>query len=176
MSFVNAAIGVAKVGGAWAQGQSDKMTANTQAMADNYQAQQEEDAAQQQAAIIRRAGMYAASRATAGYAASGVEVGAGSSEEAVNQINTDSTHDAYMTILNATKRGDALKAQGAVGQISAASKARQGLIAAGSNALASGYLNSSRSGWATTGNSYTGLSGGTFANNDLAGTNRGSGD
>lgn len=176
MSFLNAAVGVAKVGGAWAQGTADKMNSNTQAMADDYQAQQEVAAAQQQADIVRRAGMYAASRATAGYAASGVAVGEGSAQEAVNRIQTDSTHDAYMTVLNATKRGDALRTQGELGQIAASSKARNGLISAASSALASGYLNSSKSGWATAGNSYTGLSGGTFANSDLSGTNRGSGD
>lgn len=146
MSYVNIAMGAAKFATARSQGQQDAADANAKGMALDYQASQEEEAGQQQAAIIRRASLYATARETASYAASGVAVDSGSATEVVNQTRTDATHDAYMAMLNGTKRADQLRANAKI--------AEAGGQVAQSNAMSSGiasFGSSFASGWSTAG-------------------------
>lgn len=140
MSYVAVVGGGILVGGAVLQSRSNRQSAGAQAMEDDYQGQQAIQAGMQQAAIIQRAGQYATSRATAAYAASGVAVDSGSAVETATKITTDSMHDAYMAILSGQKKADALRAQGSIGNISAASAGDQAVLAAGGKAL---------SGWAS---------------------------
>lgn len=149
MSYVNVAIGVATVFTAVSKSRQGKADAGAKAMADDYQASQEEQASQQQADIIRRAGAYAQARATASYAASGVQVGSGSAQVVNDQIGTDTAHDAYTAILNGTKRADQLRAGGSIAQAAG--------VVANDNAVTSGALSAAQqiyggykqSGWTT---------------------------
>lgn len=146
MSYVNLAMGASKFMTMRSQGRQDQVDAQAKGMALDYQADQEEQASQQQAAIIRRASLYATARETAAYAASGVAVDSGSAAEVVNQTRTDATHDAYMAMLNGTKRADQLRANAKI--VEAGGKVAQ------DNALASGVAaagSSFASGWKTGG-------------------------
>lgn len=144
MSYVNIAMGVVKFAGALGQARADKMNANTQAMIDDAQAQQEQQAGIQQAQIIRRARDYAMSSATAAYAASGVKVGEGSAQEVVDDIGKRGTQDAYTAIINADRRATAMRLQGNLGQLGAQAGAAQAEGSALVSAAGSVY-----SGWKT---------------------------
>lgn len=139
MSYVLAVGGAVMVGGALLQGSMNRKTAGAQAEENAYEGREAIDAAQQQAAIIQRAGQYAASRATASYAASGVAVDSGSAVETSTKITTDSMHDAYMTILSGEKKAHSLQATGSIGVMNAGAAADQSVLAAGGKALMSGW-------------------------------------
>lgn len=140
MSYVMAVGAGIAVGGALLQGAQDRKTAGAQAEENAYQGREAIDAGMQQAAIIQRAGQYAASRATAAYAASGVAVDSGSAVETNNKITTDSMHDAYMAILSGQKKAHQLQAQGSIGVSNAGAAADQAVLGAGAKAV---------TGWAT---------------------------
>jgi len=142
MSYVAVVGGAIMVGGALLQGSAQRKAAGAQAAEYQYEGQQGIEAAQQQAAIIQRAAQYAVGRATAQYAASGVAVGEGSAQETSTKIENDATHDAYMSILSAQKKANALQVQGALGTNTAAINADSSVLAAGGKAV---------SGWATAG-------------------------
>lgn len=151
MSYVNVAIGVATVFTSISKGRQAKADAGAKAMADNYQADQEEQASQQQADIIRRAGAYAQARATAGYAASGVQVGSGSAEVVDNQIETDTAHDAFTAILNGTKRANQLRAGGTIAQAAGKAANDQAITSGALSAAQQIYGGYKQSGWSTKG-------------------------
>jgi hypothetical protein len=156
MSWVGVAIGGMKVMGQIQQGQAAKSTANAQAQSLDYQAQQEQQASLDQAAIIRRAGRYTEASATAAYAGAGVKVGEGSAADVSAQIQTDSEHDAFTTILNGTKRSNALRATGTMSRTQGDLAASQANMAAMGTALSSGYSGMQGSGWRTAGPGFSG--------------------
>ena len=147
MSFLNLAIGGMSALNQYQQGRANNATAQAQAQSLDYQAQQEQQAALQQAAVIRRAARYTEASATTAFAGAGVKVGEGSAAEVSQQIYTDSEHDAMTAILTGTKRGNALRTQGAFARAQGALAAKQGAIGAAGTLLmagASGYK-----GWVT---------------------------
>lgn len=146
-----------------------------------YEAQDAEKYGRDQAGLIRRAGRRVVGSQRAGYAASGVQIGQGSAEQVEAETVTDTEHDAFQAILGGQRQAIALRTQAKLGRISARANATATLI---DPLVASNSGIGSMSGWKTynprpalnSGNSYQGLDGYQYANNDLSGTSRGSGD
>jgi len=150
-----------------------------------YDAAQAEKQGQTQARQIRRVGRRVVGSQRAGYAGAGVQVGEGSSGQLEGETLTDTEHDAYQAILNGQRQALSLRTQAKLGRISARAAATSALI---DPLVASGMNSGAMSGWKTynpnyqgkatlnSGNSYLGIGGDMYANNDLSGTTRGSGD
>lgn len=169
---------IAKGGGALLSSNAGYQGSKLESDQADYDADQAITAGQDQARLIRRAGARVLGTQRADYAASGVQVGQGSAEQVERETITDSTHDAFQAILQGQRQALALRTQAHLGRITARAAFASTLI----DPLASaGGI--SMSGWKTKpsptlngGNSYQGASGGFYANNDLSGTSRGSGD
>lgn len=138
MSYVNLVIAGAGMLTAISKGRQAKADGQAQSMSLNYQADQEQQAAMQHADIIRRAGSYAVARADAGFAASGVVVGEGSAAEVDRQIDTDSTHDAYVAILDGEKHANALRARAKMAAAGGQAEAQQDYASGAATALSRG--------------------------------------
>lgn len=146
-----------------------------------YEAKDAEKYGSDQAALIRRAGRRVVGSQRTDYAASGVQIGEGSAGQVERETVVDTEHDAFQAILGGQRQALALRTQAKLGRISARASA---LATAIDPLMASNSGAGSMAGWKTynprpalnSGNSYRGLDGYQYANNDLSGTNRGSGD
>jgi len=146
-----------------------------------YQAQDVEKYGRDQAGLIRRAGRRVLGNQRASYAGAGVQIGQGSAQQVEDETTVDTEHDAFQAILGGQRQAIALRTQARLGRITARASALATLI---DPLVASNSGAGSMSGWKTynprpgltSGNSYQGLDGSRYANNDLSGTNRGSGD
>lgn len=177
--------GIAKgaAGGMNAQsGYEDAMLQSDQA---EYDASQAEQQGVTQAGLIRRVGRRVVGSQRAGYAGAGVQIGEGSAEQLERETLTDTEHDAFQAILTGQRQAIAIRTQSQLARIHARAALTSTLI----DPLVAGGMNSGgMSGWKTynpsyqgtaklnSGNSYLGIGGGMYANNDLSGTTRGSGD
>jgi hypothetical protein len=177
--------GIAKgaAGGMNAQaGYQDAMLQSGQA---EYDASQAEQQGIDQASLIRRVGRRVVGSQRAGYAGAGVKIGEGSAQQLESETYTDTEHDAYTAILNGQRQAIAIRTQSQLARIHARSALTSSLI---DPLVASGMNSGGMSGWKTynpsyqgqaklnAGNSYLGIGGNMYANNDLSGTTRGSGD
>jgi hypothetical protein len=171
---------IAQGGAAILSSQAAYSTAKLQGAQDAYDADEAEKQGQQQAALIRRAGHGVLGSQRAGYAASGVMIGEGSAGEVERETITDTEHDAFQAILSGQRQALAMRTQAKLQKIQAKAALTSTLI---DPLASSGSAGSAMSGWKTfrrptlnSGNSYTGNDGYQYANNDLSGTNLGSGD
>lgn len=173
---------IAKGGGNLMAANADFQTVKAQGDQAAYSAKQAEQQGQDQARMIRRAGRTMVGAERAGYAASGVQVGEGSAGEVERQTVVDTEHDAFQAILGGQRQALALRTQAKLAKISSKAALTSTLIdplnsntgaMQGWKTYNPGYQGSTQ---LNSGNSYLSQDGNLYANNDLSGTARGSGD
>lgn len=128
-----------------AGGQAKKQQAKYEAAEMEYQAAAGAEAAKAEAEQIRKAGTAARSRSRAQLAASGVDVNAGTGGMIQDDISAGFTNDAFVSLLNGSRRGDQLRRSAAFTRMGGEASQDASVI----NAFGSGMQ--AYSGWRTKG-------------------------
>lgn len=172
---------IAQGGSALMNGQANYASAKMDSAQAAYDGDQAEQQGQEQSALLRRVGRRMLGAQRAGFATAGVQVGQGSAEQVERETITDTEHDAFQALLAGHRARLQLQTQARLNKIAAKAAFISALV---DPLMASGGAGQALSGWKTkrpdptlnAGNSYTGIDGSQYANNDLSGTQSGSGD